>query len=147
MECESIAAPPNQPHHLPTVLALDEDDDNLLVLTKAIESFGFVALGVPDARLLVSIAAACQPDAIAMEVVLYHSDGLDIVRALKRSPTTRHIPIIAVTGMAFPGDRLTMAAAGCCDRVAKPFMFGELRDTLLRHIPFVPLITAPSLSA
>lgn len=147
MECKNAGNTSTEPHRLPTILALDEDDDNLRVLTGAIESFGFVALGVPDANLLVPLAQACQPDAIAMEVVLHHADGLDMVRALKCSPSTRHIPVIAVTGMALPGDRLTVATAGCCDRVAKPFMFGELYDTLLRHMGFVPLSAAPRLLA
>jgi len=58
-------------------------------------------------------------------------DGLAAARAIRAAePAGRHVPIIALTGNAMPGDREACIAAGMDDYLAKPFSLTALRGTL-----------------
>ncbi len=45
---------------------------------------------------------------------------------LKADPLTKHIPVIAVTAHALPGDRQRSVDAGCGGYLAKPLTPGAL---------------------
>jgi CheY-like chemotaxis protein len=74
-------------------------------------------------------ARTCQPDLILLDLSLPIVDGRELARQLKADPTTRSIPVVAVTG--------TVNSSGEpeCDTdlegyLAKPFEVDALEDTL-----------------
>ena len=78
-------------------------------------------------------AAAADPDLsiILMDCQMPVMDGLAAVRAIRAAePAGKHIPIVALTGNAMPGDREACIAAGMDDYLAKPFSLTALRGTL-----------------
>ena len=80
-------------------------------------------------------AAAADPDLaiILMDCQMPVMDGLAAVRAIRAAePAGKHIPIVALTGNAMPGDREACIAAGMDDYLAKPFSLTALRSTLDR---------------
>ena len=60
------------------------------------------------------------PDLILMDIQLPEMDGLTAARRLKADPTTRDIPVIAVTSYAMKGDEDKAREAGCNGYIAKP---------------------------
>jgi two-component system, sensor histidine kinase and response regulator len=78
-------------------------------------------------------AAAADPDLaiILMDCQMPVMDGLAAVRAIRAAePKGKHIPIVALTGNAMPGDREACIAAGMDDYLAKPFSLTALRAVL-----------------
>jgi two-component system cell cycle response regulator DivK len=55
---------------------------------------------------------------IVMDLLMPGLDGWEATAQLKRSPATRHIPVIAVSGVQTSRDRAR--AAGCDGFLAKP---------------------------
>ncbi len=53
-------------------------------------------------------------------------DGLTATRRLKACPETAHIPVLAATAHAFPGDEVRIRAAGCDGYLTKPLRYREL---------------------
>jgi CheY-like chemotaxis protein len=49
-------------------------------------------------------------------------------------PELQHIPILALTAYAMPGDRERALAAGCDDYVSKPINIPELMKKLARFL-------------
>ncbi len=105
----------------PTVLAVDDLDVNLRLLTDFLSPKGFnvvTATNGPDALQAVARAA---PDAIILDLVMPGMSGIDVCRILKSNPNTHHIPIIMLTAMAERESNLAAIEAGAEDFVSKPF--------------------------
>ena len=70
-------------------------------------------------------------DAVVLDVLLPHKDGLSVVREMrKRSVRT---PVLILTSRDTTGDTIAGLDAGADDYLRKPFVFGEL-DARLRSI-------------
>ena len=66
------------------------------------------------------MAASERPDLILMDLTLPGMNGEEATRRIKADPTTKRIPIIALTANAMTGDRENAIAAGCDDFDTKP---------------------------
>ena len=77
-------------------------------------------------------AAAADPDLtlILMDCQMPVMDGLAAARAIRATESQRHVPIVALTGNAMPGDREACVAAGMDDYLAKPFSLSALRTVI-----------------
>ena len=86
-------------------------------------------------------AAAADPalDLILMDCQMPVMDGLAAARAIRAAEGERsHVPIVALTGNAMPGDREACMAAGMDDYLAKPFSLSALRAMLDRWTGAAP---------
>ena len=62
-------------------------------------------------------------------------DGYAVARGLRENPRLAHVPIIAVTSYAMPGDREQCLAAGCTDYIEKPIDPERFADDVGRYHP------------
>jgi len=84
-----------------TLLAVDDHPDNLISLQALLED------ALPAARLLTAtsglkaleLAAAEDPDAILLDVVMPEMDGFEVCRRLKADARTRDIPVVFLTAL------------------------------------------------
>jgi DNA-binding response OmpR family regulator len=53
-------------------------------------------------------------------------DGFQVCRMLKSSPITRHVPVMVLTALATPEDKLRGFSHGADDYVTKPYAMPEL---------------------
>lgn len=67
------------------------------------------------------------PDLIVLDVVMPGMDGLETCRALRNDPTLASIPILFLTALARPEDRIAGFLAGADDYLTKPFNLEELQ--------------------
>jgi CheY-like chemotaxis protein len=59
-------------------------------------------------------------DVVLMDVMMPEMDGYDTMRAIRRMPERRSLPIVAVTAKAMKGDRDKTIEAGAWDYLSKP---------------------------
>jgi CheY-like chemotaxis protein len=81
------------------------------------------------------LAALANPgfDLILMDCQMPVMDGLAATRAIREAEGKgAHVPIVALTGNAMPGDREACEAAGMDDYLAKPFSLSALRAVIDR---------------
>jgi CheY-like chemotaxis protein len=86
----------------------------------------FEVLAAENGEKGCEMAAAEQPDIILMDLEMPVVDGWEATRRLKGNPTTRDIPIIALSAHALAGEREKALAAGCNDFDTKPIEFDRL---------------------
>ena len=108
------------------ILYVEDNEDNVYMLTRRLAKHGFEVSVAPDGEQGVAMAHAQLPDLILMDLSLPVLDGWEAVRRLKQAPGTRSIPIIALSAHAMAGDREKALAAGCDDYDAKPIVLERL---------------------
>lgn len=130
----------NQPSWVeqPLVLAVDDDEDNLLLITQVLSLSNYSFITATNGVMALSMAEERLPDLILLDVMLPDLDGAELVRCLRRNPQTVKIPVIAVTAMARTEDRDRLLAAGCNAYISKPYMVDDLEE-LIRHHLYSPL--------
>lgn len=102
------------------VLVVDDQPENLLLMTYLLETFGHETFAAADGREGVALAAEIRPDVIVMDLQMPKLNGFDAAALLKHEPDLRAIPIVAVTAYAMVGDRDKVVAAGFDGYITKP---------------------------
>ncbi|KQP50262.1 response regulator PleD [Methylobacterium sp. Leaf399] len=102
------------------VLIVDDLFPNVKLLeTKlALEYFDVIAaMNGPDA---IAICEKGLCDLVLLDVMMPGMDGFEVCRHLKNNPVTAHLPIVMVTALDQPSDRLRGLDAGADDFLTKP---------------------------
>jgi two-component system, cell cycle response regulator DivK len=109
------------------LLYIEDNEDNLYMLALRLDVLGgFEILSATTGAEGIAKAVTEQPDLILMDLNLPEIDGWEATRRLKADPSTRDIPLIALTAHAMAGDRERALAAGCDDFDTKPVEFERL---------------------
>ena len=117
---------------MPRILYVEDNDDNVYMLKMRFDVLGgYQMLVAADGEEGIRMAAE-QPDLILMDLDLPVIDGWEAARQLKASPSTRDIPIIALSAHALVGAREKALAAGCDEFDTKPVDFDRLLSKITR---------------
>lgn len=90
------------------------------MLAWCVRAGGWLVEGVANGREALLAASLVRPDVIFMDLNLPVVDGLEAIRRLKSDEDTKHIPIVACTGVGTASAERDARAAGCDAFVAKP---------------------------
>ena len=113
-----------------TVLIADDAEDTRQALAVILAAQGYRVLEAKDGEEAVALARAERPDVVLMDIAMPNLDGIAALGRLRADPTTRGIPVAAVTARAMPDDQRRIAAAGFDAQLTKPFRVPELLDLL-----------------
>ncbi len=108
------------------ILLVEDNEDNRDMLTRLLQRRGFDVVSAVDGLQGIAMAGSEAPDTILMDMSLPELDGWEATRRLKSEPSTRSIPVIALTAHAMSGDRERALAAGCDDYESKPIELPRL---------------------
>jgi CheY-like chemotaxis protein len=119
----------------PTVVVVDDDEDNVFVLEASLVASGFdvtVARSVVEARAVLSTASV---DALVTDFSLGDGDAVELVSSLgARRPRV----VVLVSGYGGPEHRETSRAAGFDAHLVKPIAPKELERTLRAALAAAP---------
>ena len=118
----------------PLILAVDDDEDNLLLLAYILEPFGCTLITAVDGIMALSLARTYLPDLILLDILMPHMDGVEVIYELRKDSKTQSIPAIAVTASAIPQQRERLLLAGFNDYVSKPYLLEDIEATVWRHL-------------
>jgi putative two-component system response regulator len=104
----------------PVILAVDDAEDLLALIGKALASEYRVKLAADGGDALTHAAEAPQPDLILLDVEMPGASGYEICQLLKEDPATAHIPVIFLTGKTEPAEQIEGLDVGAVDYLAKP---------------------------
>jgi CheY-like chemotaxis protein len=119
-----------------TVMIVDDDIRNIFALSSVLEDYGMHIVTADNGRDAIAQAQGRALDVILMDIMMPELDGLDTMREIRKIPSCRDLPIVAVTAKAMKGDRERCIEAGAWDYLAKPVdrvqLLGVLRAWLQR---------------
>ncbi len=114
----------------PLVLVADDEDDLRSVICDLLAEAGFRTVAAPDGDQVEELARRHRPALIVMDVMMPRLDGYATVTRLAGDPSTRHIPVIMLTGQAGPVYRTLSFCVGAKAHLTKPFSSDQLLATV-----------------
>ena len=110
----------------PLILVVDDYQDAREMYAEYLQFSGFRVAEAKNGNEAVEQALALKPALILMDLSLPGMDGWEATRRLKADESTRHIPIVALTGHALAGASEGAKKAGCDSFVTKPCLPDDL---------------------
>jgi diguanylate cyclase (GGDEF)-like protein/PAS domain S-box-containing protein len=117
-----------------TILIVDDTPANLAVAVQYLEGAHFNVVVAQDGAEGVERAQLVQPDLILLDVMMAGLDGFQTCSRLKDIESTRDIPVIFMTALSDPSDKVKAFGVGAVDYVNKPFEVGELLARIRTHL-------------
>lgn len=104
----------------PSLLIVDDDPAMVQVLAATVRELGQLRFATSGQAALRLIGEA-PPDVVLLDADMPGMDGYDVLRQIKRTGTTRDLPVIMVTGHATEAHEKAGLELGAADFIAKPF--------------------------
>ena len=102
------------------VLVVDDIPANVKLLEARLSAEYFdVATALSGAEAL-ALCERAECDIVLLDVMMPDMDGFEVCRRLKSNPATHHIPVVMVTALDQPSDRVRGLEAGADDFLTKP---------------------------
>ena len=129
--------PSDPPALLPsTLLVVDDDPTNRDLLSRRLRQQGFSVTTADDGAAALQALAAGPCDAVLLDVMMPGQSGLEVLAQIRRTPSTKHLPVIMVTARGDSRDVVEALELGASDYVTKPLDFSvtlaRLRAQLAR---------------
>lgn len=122
------------------VLVVDDVATNRLLLRAKLSAAYYDVIAAQNGTEGLEIARREQPDMILLDVLMPDLDGYAVCAALKSQPETAHIPVIMVTSLDTPEERVRGLEVGADDFLSKPFsdlaLFARVRNLLRMKMMF-----------
>ncbi|MBV9180315.1 MAG: response regulator [Acidobacteria bacterium] len=117
------------------ILVADDSRVQVTLFRKALLEDGFEVVAAQDALQAGMLALREAPDAIILDINMPGGSGIEVLKRLKRSSKTEHIPVVVVSGNQDPNVRQVVHELGVEEFLAKPVDLSQLRKTLLQLFP------------
>lgn len=115
---------------MPKILIIDDEIDNLELLSRRLGRRGFEVTTALRAAEGLTRARTEQPQVILMDVKMPDLDGYEATRLLKADEVTRAIPVVMLTAQAMPEDRDLALEAGADEYESKPVDLARLLEKI-----------------
>lgn len=102
------------------VLVVDDIPANVKLLEARLVAEYFDVVTAEDGFKALAICDEEQVDIILLDIMMPGMDGFEVCERLKANPKTAHIPVVMVTALDQPSDRVRGLKAGADDFLTKP---------------------------
>jgi PAS domain S-box-containing protein len=109
-----------------TVLIADDNESNTRPLADYLRANGFQVRIARDGEEALRLCREVGPAVVLMDIQMPRLNGLEAIRQLRSEAATAHLPMVALTALAMPGDRERCMAAGADAYLSKPARLGEV---------------------
>lgn len=116
------------------ILAVDDLPALLTLLSELLIGAGYSVRQAPSGELALWSAQMRPPEIILLDVRMPGMNGMDVCRQLKANPVTADVPVIFLTALNEPVDKVQGLALGAVDYITKPYQPEEVLARVNTHI-------------
>ncbi|MBS0191902.1 MAG: diguanylate cyclase [Phycisphaerales bacterium] len=120
-------APQNSSNQFPRVLVIDDSPDVHRLLRARLKQEEIEIASVMGGAEGLAEIKNSRPDLILLDLDMPGMDGFEVLRSIKDDAQTVHIPVVVLSGLASPEDKVNAFDLGAHDYIIKPFELTELR--------------------
>ena len=102
------------------VLVVDDVPANVKLLEARLSAEYFDVTTAMSGKEALVMCERAECDLVLLDVMMPDMDGFEVCRRLKTNPATHHIPVVMVTALDQPSDRVRGLEAGADDFLTKP---------------------------
>jgi two-component system, cell cycle response regulator DivK len=102
-----------------TILLIEDNIDNLDLVRFLLEDADYTVLAATDGRTGLEMARQ-QPCLVLLDLSIPEISGWHLAEMFKSDDAIKHIPLVALTAHALPGDRKRALDSGCDGYISKP---------------------------
>ena len=124
---------------LDNILVVDDTPQSLHLLSDILTKYKYKVRPVPNGKLALSAVEINQPDLIILDIMMPGLDGYQVCKQLKSNPKTKDIPVIFVSAVDEPVDKVRAFALGAVDYITKPFQMHEVLMRVKNQLTVVTL--------
>ena len=111
----------NLNNSLPTILIVDDLEDNLFSLNAILKFEGYIIHQANSGALAIEMALKRQYDCIVLDVQMPEMDGFEVATILSQNDVTKNIPIIFLSALGSDKEKVLQGMdSGAIDFLAKP---------------------------
>ncbi|HMJ88655.1 MAG TPA: response regulator [Candidatus Acidoferrum sp.] len=114
----------------PIVLLIEDDNAVRETLVRILERAGLHILPACSGDEAVKIASHTFPDVIVTDFNMPGMNGVEAVRALRRTTTLFHLPALIISGRPIPEVAESVERLGMARLIPKPFLFADLIQSI-----------------
>jgi two-component system, NtrC family, sensor kinase len=108
------------------ILVVDDTPVNLHLLKKMLYKQGYQVRIIRNIQLLMRSVLASMPDLILLDIMMPEINGYEACKMLKADEITRDIPVIFISALSEPFDKVKAFQVGGVDYISKPFYHEEV---------------------
>ncbi len=108
------------------ILIADDNPANRALLEARLGAEYYTVISAQDGLQALEFAEQGNCDVVLLDVMMPGLDGFEVCRRIKNSPDTMHLPVVMVTALDQPSDRVTGLSAGADDFLTKPIDEAQL---------------------
>ncbi len=116
------------------ILIVDDTPANLRLLMQILSQAGHRVRVIPNGKLALQSVATTPPDLILLDIMMPELDGYEVCAQLKTDPASAAIPIIFITALNEPLDKVKAFNLGGVDYITKPFQTEEVLARVRTHL-------------
>jgi two-component system cell cycle response regulator len=125
------------------ILIADDSRVQIHIFSAFLAAKGFTVAVAVDALQAWMSALREMPDAIVLDINMPAGSGIEVLRKLRMSIKTQHIPVVVVTGTSDPETERKARELGAAEFLHKPVEPGQLHAILARLLAPGEASTAP----
>lgn len=120
------------------VLVVDDHRPNLVLAEAMLGSAGYKVVTAASAEEALDLLGTFVPSLVLVDIALPGMNGLEFTRRVRSEARLGHMPVVALTACAMPGDEARVLEAGCVAYVTKPIDFQKLLKTVAKALEDAP---------
>lgn len=116
------------------ILIVDDVEFNREILKDWMSELNFDIIEAEDGEIALSMVNDEHPDLILLDIMMPKMNGFEVCRILKENPSTKDIPIIFLSALSDPSDKVKAFELGAVDYIGKPFNGAEVISRVKTHL-------------
>jgi putative two-component system response regulator len=116
------------------IMVVDDITENLKLLSSLLKKSGYKVFALPRGDLALEAALKTPPDLVLLDVNMPGLNGYETCKRFKNNPVLKSIPILFISALNQPFDKVKAFKSGGVDYITKPFNFEEIKVRVNTHL-------------